>query len=125
MMPEPIMDARKAEAATPPVERLVTTEHRLVIDGRTLEYQATCGTLLLRELRDAEVDDAARKGRGEYAGEKPRASVFFVAYTLKQPADAPPRPLTLSFNGGPGSSSVWLHLGLLGPQRVPTDEMGQ
>lgn len=137
-MPEPTPEARKAEldAASPLVERLVTTEHRLVIGDRTLDYQATCGTLLLRE--DG-IDERKERGAGEgngggespgaYRREKARASVFFVAYTLKAPEggriDPQRRPITFGFNGGPGSSSVWLHLGVLGPQRVPTDEMGQ
>ncbi len=111
------------EKKAPPVERLVVTEHKLVVGQRTLEYTATCGTLLLREVDEKD---------GESKGKKTRASVFFIAYTLKpgkaagkKAAKLAERPLTFSFNGGPGSSSVWLHLGLLGPQRVPTDDMGQ
>ena len=110
-----------APAASPPAapplkERLVTTEHKLKLGKRTLEYTATCGTLVLRE------DEAGKDG--ERSADKPRAALFFVAYTLKNGRNGKPRPLTFSFNGGPGSSSVWLHLGLLGPQRVATDEMG-
>ena len=55
--------------------------------------------------------------------EKATAAFFFTAYTLKTKRPET-RPVTFSFNGGPGSSSVWLHLGLLGPQRVACDEMG-
>jgi carboxypeptidase C (cathepsin A) len=99
----------------PLVERLVTTEHKLKLGKKTLEYSATCGTLLLREVETKD---------GEHKGEKTRASVFFIAYTLKSGKKAERRPLTFSFNGGPGSSSVWLHLGILGPQRVATDAMG-
>ena len=51
-------------------------------------------------------------------GEKPHAQIFFVAYTKDDVEDKSKRPLTFSFNGGPGSSSVWLHMGLLGPRRV-------
>lgn len=111
-------DSRIEDKGAPMVERLVTTEHKLSIGKKTLEYSATCGTLLLRELEVTE---------GEHKGEKTRASVFFIAYTLKNPKkpDKPEhRPLSFSFNGGPGSSSVWLHLGILGPQRVSADEMG-
>jgi carboxypeptidase C (cathepsin A) len=54
----------------------------------------------------------------EAEGEKPRAQVFFVAYTKDDVDDKSKRPITFSFNGGPGSSSVWLHLGTLGPRRV-------
>ena len=57
-------------------------------------------------------------------GEKPKASIFFVAYTLDDVEDASKRPITFSFNGGPGSSSVWLHLGVLGPRRVKPDADG-
>ena len=109
-----------ATAATTPsaplLERLVTTEHKQRVGKRTLEYTATCGTLLLRE------DETGKDG--DRSADKARAALFFIAYTLKSPKDGKPRPLTFSFNGGPGSSSVWLHLGILGPQRVVTDEMG-
>jgi carboxypeptidase C (cathepsin A) len=103
-------------APAPLEERLVTTEHRLRLGKRTLDYSVTCGTLLLRE--DEHDKD------GQRSADKPRAAMFFIAYTLKNPDGGPSRPLTFSFNGGPGSSSVWLHLGILGPQRVATDEMG-
>ncbi len=52
------------------------------------------------------------------------ARVFHIAYIAQQPADAPPRPVTFVFNGGPGSSSVWLHLGGVGPWRVDMGEDG-
>jgi len=106
-----------------PVERIVSTEHKLQIGKRTLEYTATCGTLVLREPDAGEAK--AGDGKEGYKGEKARATVFFIAYTLKTgKKDTQQRPLTFSFNGGPGSSSVWLHLGLLGPQRVPCDDKG-
>ena len=98
-----------------PVERIVSTEHTLALGKKTLAYTATCGTVLLRE---ATLKDGLREG------DKARASVFFVAYTLKPAKKGEPRPITFAFNGGPGSSSVWLHLGLLGPRRVATDEFG-
>ena len=111
-----------AEPTAKPVlaDRLVVTEHKLVVGKKTLEYTATCGTVVLRE---EEVKDGTRQA------DKPRASVFFIAYTLKGAgkgqSKVEARPITFSFNGGPGSSSVWLHLGILGPQRVVTDEMGR
>lgn len=98
-----------------PQERLVVTEHRLQVAKKTLEYTAVCGTLVLHE---PEAKD------GEHRGDKARAAVFFTAYTLKGVKKPETRPVTFSFNGGPGSSSVWLHLGILGPQRVATDEIG-
>src|SRR5450432_2810710 len=107
--------------ATPkePQERIVVTEHTRVIGGKKLEYTATCGTVVLRDF-DHQDDSKDGKSRGD----KSRATIFFTAYTLKGAKNPEERPLTFSFNGGPGSSSVWLHLGILGPQRVATDEMG-
>jgi carboxypeptidase C (cathepsin A) len=90
--------------STPPVETTSKTKHSIQINGQTLAYTATAGTLVLKK------DDT-----------KPWASVFYVAYTRDEAQDVAKRPITFSFNGGPGSSSVWLHLGALGPKRV---EMG-
>jgi carboxypeptidase C (cathepsin A) len=102
-----------------PSDRLVVTRHRTVVGGRELRYTATAGTIVLRE--EAEKSD---DGGPTAEGERPRAAIFFVAYTLDDVEDAAARPLTFSFNGGPGSASVWLHLGLLGPRRVLLDEDG-
>lgn len=92
-----------------PEDNIVQTQHSLVINGQTLHYTATTGTIVLKE--ESEKDEEAE-------GEKAKASIFFVAYTKDDVADVGKRPLTFAFNGGPGSSSVWLHLGLLGPRRV-------
>lgn len=104
---------------TQPKDVLVETKHSLTIGERVIKYTVTCGTIVLKE-------EAEKKGEheGESEGEKPRASIFFVAYTLDEVEDYQKRPLTFSFNGGPGSSSVWLHLGLLGPRRVLLDDEG-
>jgi carboxypeptidase C (cathepsin A) len=129
-------DNNSKNASSPPViapkepaERIVTTEHRLVVGKKALDYTATCGTVLLRDYdnrADASGASAATgKPDGKRTGDKAQAEMFFVAYTLKGVKKAEARPVTFSFNGGPGSSSVWLHLGLLGPQRVVTDEMGR
>ena len=85
-------------------DQLVVTQHRTKIGDQEIEYTATAGTLVVR--RDA-------------ADAKPRASIFFVAYTRNGTKDIGNRPISFCFNGGPGSSSVWLHLGMLGPRRVP------
>ena len=112
-------------APAEPQERLVVTEHRLAIGKKVLEYTATCGTVVLRDYTPStDAKDGTRKP------DKATASFFFTAYTLKaakknDPRNSAPRPITFSFNGGPGSSSVWLHLGILGPQRVACDEMGR
>ncbi len=102
-----------------PKDELLETHHSFTMDGRELQYTVTCGTIVLKE-------EAQKKGEqeGESEGEKPRASIFFIAYTLDGVEDRQKRPLTFSFNGGPGSSSVWLHLGLLGPRRVLLDDEG-
>jgi carboxypeptidase C (cathepsin A) len=99
-----------------PEDRVVVTKHSVVIDDVTIPYSVMTGTLVLRE--EVEV----KEGSGEEA--RPKASIFFVAYTRDEPEDLASRPLTFAFNGGPGSSSVWLHLGLLGPRRVWMDEEG-
>lgn len=102
----------------PPADVIVQTQHQVTIGGKTLNYTATTGRIIL-------------KSEDEKEGEKPKAAIFFVAYTLDAPegqsaADfANSRPITFAFNGGPGSSSVWLHLGVLGPRRVVLEENGR
>jgi carboxypeptidase C (cathepsin A) len=96
-------------------DQLVTTSHTVVINGQTIPYTATCGTIVLKE--ESEKDGASE-------GDKPRATIFFIAYTRLDVDDKATRPITFSFNGGPGSSSVWLHLGLLGPRRVAMGDAG-
>jgi carboxypeptidase C (cathepsin A) len=110
-----------SQGETPPApkDQLSETRHSLTLGGQTLAYTVTAGTIVLKE-------EAEKKGEkaGEAEGEKPKATVFFIAYTRDDVPDRSRRPLTFSFNGGPGSSSVWLHLGVLGPRRVLADEMG-
>jgi carboxypeptidase C (cathepsin A) len=101
-----------------PKDELSITQHNLKINGQNIPYTVTCGTIILKE--EAEKQDA----KGESEGEKPKASFFFIAYTRDEVKEPETRPITFSFNGGPGSSSVWLHLGLLGPRRVLMDEIG-
>jgi carboxypeptidase C (cathepsin A) len=102
-----------------PKDNLVTTHHTITIDGQSIAYTVTAGTIVLKE-------EAEKKGEDEGAaeGEKPKALIFFIAYTKDGVEDPASRPLTFSFNGGPGSSSVWLHLGVLGPRRVQLDYDG-
>lgn len=100
-------------------DNLVETKHTIEIAGREISYTVTCGTIVLKEESKKQGDK-----EGEWEGEKPKASIFFIAYTRNDVADPHRRPITFSFNGGPGSSSVWLHLGLLGPKRVLLDKMG-
>jgi carboxypeptidase C (cathepsin A) len=107
------------ETPKPPVDQIVETKHEIVIGGRRIPYTVTAGTLVLRE-------ESEKKGDQEGAseGHKPKAVVFFIAYTRRDAGDPARRPITFSFNGGPGSSSVWLHLGVLGPRRVDLGEDG-
>ena len=91
-------------------DHLVTSKHKINLNGQEIEYSVTTGTMVLRE----ETPDREK----EFEGEKPTAEFFFVAYSKDNVDDPAKRPLTFSFNGGPGSSSVWLHLGLLGPRRT-------
>jgi carboxypeptidase C (cathepsin A) len=79
----------------------VVTEHQIRLNGNLLRYHVATGKMPIR------------KDAGEAEGE-----IFYMAYTLDG-AEGDSRPLTFSFNGGPGSASVWLHLGMLGPKRVP------
>lgn len=88
-------------------KQFVTEHHLTLADGTTIDYTATAGELFLK-------DD---KG-------KPQASIFTIAYTKKGVEDASTRPIAFAFNGGPGSSATWLHLGLLGPKRVDVPSNG-
>ena len=108
-----------AEPKPEPKDQLVETQHTIVLDGQEIRYTVTAGTIVLKEEAEKTGDKA-----GESEGEKPKASVFFIAYTRDDAPDKTRRPLTFSFNGGPGSSSVWLHLGLLGTRRVRMQEDG-
>lgn len=100
----------KKEEKPTPKDHLVQTRHKIVIGGQEVAYTVTAGTMILKE----ETTDREKEAQGE----KPKAAVFFVAYTRDDVEDKSKRPLTFSFNGGPGSSSVWMHMGLLGPRRV-------
>ena len=88
-------------------EEVVETAHQVEIAGKAVAYTATAGRMLLRE-------EEGRK----------RASFFFTAYSRDDVDDPANRPIVFSFNGGPGSSSVWLHLGAFGPRRVLMDDEG-
>ncbi|HET9906719.1 MAG TPA: hypothetical protein VFQ23_08755 [Anaerolineales bacterium] len=107
----------KKEEKTGAVDRLVESSHSIRIKGREVKYTVTTGTMVLKE-------ETADRGK-EAEGEKPRAQIFFIAYTKEGVKDKSKRPLTFSFNGGPGSSSVWLHLGVLGPRRVLMKDDGE
>ncbi|HVK24748.1 MAG TPA: peptidase S10 [Actinokineospora sp.] len=109
------MDATADGPTTPePTDDLVTTSHTLTVRKRKLAYTATTGRLVLR--KEVVTD-------GTFDGHVPKAEVFVTAYTLDG-ADPATRPVTFAFNGGPGSSSIWLHLGVFGPRRVVSGDAG-
>ncbi|KAA3606146.1 MAG: peptidase S10 [Planctomycetota bacterium] len=89
-------------------DREVETEHSLKLNGEKLRYSATTGQLVLR----AESGEA-------------KAAIFYVYYRKDGDEDPEDRPITFIFNGGPGSSSVWLHLGAFGPRRVVLPPPGE
>jgi carboxypeptidase C (cathepsin A) len=88
-------DGKKGEK--PPV----VTHHEARVQGKSFSYSVTTGLMPLKS----------------ESGEK-EADIFFMAYTREDAGSPSERPLMFSFNGGPGSASVWLHLGALGPKRV-------
>jgi carboxypeptidase C (cathepsin A) len=104
--PEP--EAAKAETAKLDEAAPVVTKHEIRVNGKTLNYTATTGMMPLKD----------EKGTVE-------ANLFFVAYTLDGVNDAAKRPLMFAFNGGPGSASVWLHMGCIGPKRVKMNDDGE
>ncbi len=116
-----VASAQKPQAHNPPVKKKAAviqkakfvekapsmTHHTVTINGKPISYTATVGEMIVNK-----------------PNEKPGASMFYVAYTRSNIRDKTKRPLTFAFNGGPGSSSVWLHLGALGPRRVALSDDG-
>ena len=103
-------DAKKPDDLPPPAhheEGVVETSHTITIGRKKIAYTATASRTILRE----------EEG-------KKQASFFSVAYTRDGVTDPSTRPIVFCFNGGPGSSSVWLHLGAFGPRRVLLDDNG-
>jgi carboxypeptidase C (cathepsin A) len=110
-MTEESQPTEKKEKDNIPQEITSKTQHSIILDGKKLEYTVTAGTMLLKE-------------EDQESGEVAKASIFYMAYTLNGVESPAGRPVTFSFNGGPGSSSVWMHLGLSGPKRVLFDDDG-
>ncbi len=114
--PEAVTSApERAKDAAPPVtagepsgeEKPAVTRHELTVNGKLLTYTVTAGMLPI----------TSATGEAE-------AHIFFVAYTVDNGGKAARRPLLFAFNGGPGSSSVWLHLGAMGPKRLNLPDDG-
>jgi carboxypeptidase C (cathepsin A) len=95
---------KPADAAKPKLEPLPADKsvaQTITVNGKTLHYTATVGTITLKA-----------------ADDKPTGDVTYIAYILDQPKDQPHRPVTFAFNGGPGASSVYLNLGAIGPKHI-------
>jgi carboxypeptidase C (cathepsin A) len=106
-----VSDTNDGKPPEPPPhheEDSVSSRHSLRIGGEAIRYTATAGRVLLRE------EDG-----------KKRASFFFTSYIRDEVEDPTTRPVVFAFNGGPGSSSVWLHFGVLGPRRAELDDQGR
>jgi carboxypeptidase C (cathepsin A) len=91
----------KKEETPPPPDRESVSEHRVTIGDNRIDYRAVAGSYTLKE------DDG-----------KAKATFFYIAYTRQGIPDLGRRPITFAFNGGPGSASLWLHMGIFGPRRI-------
>jgi carboxypeptidase C (cathepsin A) len=102
----PAAPAADSAAHGVPAESTTVTRHVITVNGETIHYTATAGNLLVRDDSDRVI-----------------GSFFYVAYTADG-SDPLKRPITFLYNGGPGSSSIWLHMGSFGPVRVVTNDAG-
>jgi carboxypeptidase C (cathepsin A) len=96
-----------AAAGGLPMEQPSVTKGSVTVEGRKIDYTATAGTIILKD----------QEGR-------PTGSMFYVAYVKRGVKDESQRPVTFFHNGGPGSSTIWLHMGAFGPQRITTTDLG-
>jgi carboxypeptidase C (cathepsin A) len=88
-----------------PEPKVWTSRHQIRIGGKAIDYEATTGTLLMKNEKD-----------------EPIALLGFTAY-VRQGQDARTRPIVFAYNGGPGSASAWLHMGILGPRRAVLEDL--
>lgn len=100
-------DKAAEPTAPPPKEESSVTDHALKIGSQMIPYKATAGTILIKNDKD-----------------EPDALIYYTAYTRSDAKDAGQRPIAFLYNGGPGSSSLWLHMGSFGPKRVATVNAG-
>jgi carboxypeptidase C (cathepsin A) len=98
--------AKKQSAIIPEAEQSIT-QHKITIDGTTIPYTATARTLIVRK-----------------AKEMPDASIGYIAYIRYDVTDPSRRPVTFAYNGGPGSLSIWLNMGALGPKYLLGESYG-
>lgn len=88
--------------------KIVNTVGQVSINNKTINYEASTGFFALKDKTGKET-----------------ANIFYIAYTKSDVTDVRKRPVTFVFNGGPGSSSAWLHMGAIGPKKVVTTEYGK
>lgn len=93
------------DSTTIPTAIKSVTKHSIIINGKKINYTATAGAIILKNVND-----------------EPIALSGYTAYTLDSNSESAKRPVTFAFNGGPGSSSYWLHLGVMGPKRVVVND---
>jgi carboxypeptidase C (cathepsin A) len=139
-------EKNKDEEKEPPPS---VSEHTLTVGGKTIHYRATTGYMVMRDWSEKKKPEEGEGERSREPGREPtatpskesdkskdkdkdkdepkqKAKVFYVAYTRTDVGNDPTkRPITFSFNGGPGSASVWLHLGALGPRRTELTDRGE
>lgn len=110
--------AARAQEVTPPAappgcagdapdDQVAIAQHKFSAGGRSFDYSAKAGTMVIRD-----------------SVGQPAAEIGYTAYSRPTPKGAAARPVIFAFNGGPGSSSVWLHVGMLGPKRVQANDAG-
>jgi carboxypeptidase C (cathepsin A) len=122
-----------AKAATPTIAADSTTDGSVTVGGQKIAYQAVAGTITVGATEDADAqlgpdgnpqpgtDAALAAASDKDSKDKPPvARMFYVAYFKKDVTKTEDRPVTFLYNGGPGSSTVWLHMGSLGPKHVVT-----
>ena len=110
LAPSPVT-AQEEEGAAPGPEPTASrweSSHSIVVGRETVEYDAVLGSIILRDQT-----------------EKASAELFYTAYFRTNAQDRATRPIIFSYNGGPGSASFWLHMGIMGPRRVVTPNVGQ
>jgi carboxypeptidase C (cathepsin A) len=121
---------KPAESAVSPVQADSTTEGSVTVGGQAIAYRAVAGTLTVGATNSQDamlgLDGKLLADSGEKAPEKvedgaPTARIFYTAY-FKKVAAGEVRPITFLYNGGPGSSTMWLHMGSFGPKRVVTTD---
>ena len=96
-------DVKKVEEKDP-----IVKQHTLKLKNKSLKYSTTTGMMPLKNEESGDIE----------------AEIFYMAYTLDGVKDVSQRPLIFVFNGGPGSASIWLHLGAVGPYRVKMQDEG-